>query len=176
MMRSAEVNNNVWFWPRPVHGLVVFGLLLSLVLVGCPKSGDSGSSGSASSGASDTWVVFEIYEAGTGNALSATVWPVGLPEDFDSIVQGNAGSETKFYGVGLKESGYALTFGPGSRVSLMVWSPGHELKRVDSKLKKGENLVAVELKRTEVEDERVPERIRLEVLESLPTEGPRTGS
>jgi hypothetical protein len=58
----------------------------------------------------------------------------------------------------------------------MVWSPGHEMKNVEHKLKKGENLLPVELKRTEVDDDKVPEKIRLNVLESLPTEGPKSGS
>tara|TARA_Y100001968_G_scaffold319522_1_gene351169 strand:- start:240 stop:419 length:180 start_codon:yes stop_codon:yes gene_type:complete len=59
---------------------------------------------------------------------------------------------------------------------MMIWSPGHELKRIDQKLRRGNNLISVELRRTEVDDAKVPERIRTEVLESLPTEGPRTGS
>jgi len=151
-------------------------LLISLVGLGCPKGGGTTSSGSAE-GASDSWVVFEVYEAGTGNPLSATVWPVEMPDDFDTIVQGRAGAEVRFEGIGIREGGeYALTFRSGESASVMVWSPGHELKRLDSKIKKGENLLSVELRRTEVEDQRVPERIRLEVLESLPTEGPRTGS
>ncbi|MBN95585.1 MAG: hypothetical protein CL928_16215 [Deltaproteobacteria bacterium] len=151
-------------------------LFLSIFCGGCPKDGGTSTSGS-SGGSPDTWVVFEVYEAGTGNPLSATVWPVEMPDDFDTIVQGRAGSEVRFAGIGLREGGeYALAFRPGESASVMVWSPGHELKRLDSKLKKGENLLSVELRRTEVEDQRVPERIRLEVLESLPTEGPRTGS
>ena len=147
-------------------------LLLMAGSLGCPKGGATGTSGSTPS----SWVVFEIYEAGTGNALPATVWPVGQPDDFDSIVQGQAGSDVRFEGIGLKEAGYALHFDSGASVSLMVWSPGHELKRVDAKIKKGENLLAVELKTTAVDDERVPERIRLEVLEALPVEGVRSGS
>jgi hypothetical protein len=147
--------------------------LLPLLFLGCPKSGESNTSGKA--GAS--WVVFEIYEAGTGNALPATVWPQGMDDDFDNVVQGAAGAETRFEGIGRREGGgYALTFTPGSSVNLMVWSPGHELKRVEQKLRKGENLVAVELKRTVVEDDRVPERIRLDAMENLPTQGPQSGS
>lgn len=154
---------------RPGGVLLMAALLL---LMGCPKEGGSGTSGSGAS----AWVVFEIYEAGTGNALPATVWPAGHDEHFDTIAQGQAGSEVRFEGIGLTEGGYTLAFGSGDDVSLMVWSPGHELKRVDAKLRKGENLVAVELKRTEVEDDRVPEKIRLEVLEALPAEGVRSGS
>jgi len=151
-------------------------LLLSVACWGCPKGGGTSTSGSGS-GEPDTWVVFEVYEAGTGNPLSATVWPVDMADDFDTIVQGRAGAEVRFAGIGLREGGeYALAFRAGEATSVMVWSPGHELKRLDSKIKKGENVLSVELRRTTVEDERVPERIRLEVLESLPTEGPRTGS
>ena len=146
---------------RPWTGLLLLsGLLL---LVGCPKSGGTGSSGSASA----AYVKFLVAEAGSGESLAATVWPVGQPDDFDSVVQGNAGSETRFEGIGLKEDGFALPFEPGKDVSLMVWSPGHELKRVDVKLKRGENLVVIDLKRTEIEDKALPDVIRTKVLEDL---------
>jgi len=147
----------------------------ALLLQGCPKDGASASS-SGSQGP-DCSVSFEIYEAGTGNPLAATVWPVSMPDDFDNVAQGRAGTEALFSGIGRRAGGeYALPFNSGSVAELMVWSPGHELKRIDHKLKRGTNLISVELRRTEVDDERVPERIRTEVLESLPTEGPRTGS
>lgn len=150
--------------------------ILSVLLVGCPKEGGTSTSGSSGK-VGLSFVVFEIYEAGTGNALPATVWPVDMPDDFDNVVQGQAGAETRFEGIGRREGGgYALVFAPGSDVSLMVWSPGHELKRHDIKVRRGENLVAVELKRTVVDDERVPERIRLDAMENLPTEGVRSGS
>jgi hypothetical protein len=151
--------------------------LMAALLAGCPKSGGSNTSGDpAEEGASPSWVVFEVYEAGTGNPLSATVWPRELPDDFETIVQGDAGATFRFDGLGRRDDGWAMEFKPGSWVSVMVWSPGHELKRLDTKIKRGENLLPVELKRTEVEDEDVPERIRLEVLESLPSEGPKSGS
>ncbi len=156
------------------------GWLLTLALLpllfGCPKTGQTGTSGESGEGAATTWVVFEVYEAGTGNPLSATVWPRELPDDYETIVQGDAGATARFVGLGRRDDGWAVAFAPGNWVSLMVWSPGHELKRVDTKIKRGENLVPVELKRTEVEDEDVPERIRLDVLESLPSEGPKSGS
>jgi len=147
----------------------------SLVLLsGCPKDGSTASSGSAEP---NCVVSFEIYEAGTGNPLAATVWPVDLPDDYDNIAQGRAGAESSFEGIGRREGGgYALPFRAGGTASMMIWSPGHELKRIDQKLRKGGNLISVELRRTEVDDSKVPERIRTEVLESLPTEGPRTGS
>ncbi len=147
---------------------------LALLLSGCPKGGGAASSGAREPNCS---VSFEIYEAGTGNPLAATVWPVDLPDDYDNIAQGRAGAESAYMGIGRREGGgYALPFLAGETVSMMVWSPGHELKRVDQKLRKGGNMISIELRRTEVDDDKVPERIRTEVLESLPTEGPRTGS
>jgi len=145
-----------------------------LMLQGCPKDGAVAGSGSDQP---NCFVSFEIYEAGTGNPLPATVWPVEMPDDYDNVAQGRAGAEASFSGIGRREGGgYALQFAPGVVAALMVWSPGHELKRIDQKLRRGNNMISVELRRTEVDDERVPERIRTEVLESLPTEGPRTGS
>lgn len=147
----------------------------AVVLVsGCPKGGGAESSGSTQPNCA---VSFEIYEAGTGNPLAATVWPVDLPDDYDNVAQGRAGAESSYQGIGRREGGgYALPFVAGAVVSMMVWSPGHELKRIDQKLSRGANLISIELRRTEVDDAKVPERIRTEVLESLPTEGPRTGS
>lgn len=148
-------------------------LLLTLFCVACPKGGETTSSGEAEP---KSWVVFEVYEAGTGNPLSATVWPKDRPDDFETIVEGGAGSSVRFEGLGRTDEGFALPFEPGTWIALLMWSPGHEMKRIETKVKRGENLVSVELKRTEVDDEAVPERIRLEVLESLPSEGPKSGS
>jgi len=147
--------------------LAVFALLIG----GCEKKA-AATSGDAEPA---SWLVFEVFEAGTGNGLSATVWPKDLPEDFETVVQGEAGTAVRFEGIGRRDEGYALPISPGGWINLMVWSPGHELERVDLKVRKGENLVSVELKKTEVEDERVPEVIRLEVLEALPTQGPKSG-
>ena len=146
-------------------------LFVALTLGGCEKT-SSTTSGDATPGA---WLVFEVFEAGTGNGLSATVWPEDLPGDFETVVEGEAGTAVRFEGIGRRDDGYALPIEPGSWINLMVWSPGHELDRVDMKIKKGENRVAVELKKTEVEDDRVPEVIRLEVLQALPTQGPKSG-
>jgi len=152
-------------------GMITASMLL---LQGCPKEGAVAGSGSEQP---NCFVSFEIYEAGTGNPLPATVWPVEMPDDYDNVAQGRAGAEASYAGIGRREGGgYALQFAPGVVAELMVWSPGHELKRIDQKLKRGTNMISVELRRTEVDDARVPERIRTEVLESLPTEGPRTGS
>lgn len=151
---------------------------LSLALSGCPKGGATTTSGDSAAvpAESASWIVFEVFEAGSGNPLSATVWPSDLPDHFETIVQGEAGSAVKFSGLGRTEAGWAQPFEPGKWVSLLLWSPGHELKRVEVKLRRGENLLTVELKRTEIEDSEVPDRIRLEVLESLPSEGPKSGS
>ncbi len=156
---------------------VVFATLvtisLALVPTGCPKSGSTTSSGEAPS----TWAVFEVFEAGSGISLAATVWPRDFADDYETLVPGQEGEGAQFAGIGRLEDGdYRLGFEPGSEVSLMFWSPGHELKREDIRIRRGENNFTIELRRTEVEDDRVPERIRLEVLESLPSEGVRTGS
>jgi len=152
-------------------------IALTFALSGCPKGGDSGTSGGQTAPAEPTsWIVFEVFEAGSGNPLSATVWPADMPDHFETIVQGEAGMEVKFAGLGRTDDGYAQPFEPGKWVALLLWSPGHELKRVEVKVRRGENLLSVELKRTEIEDDQVPEEIRLEVLESLPSEGPKSGS
>lgn len=156
---------------RPFAALLPL-LVLSL-LTGCPKEGEVASSGSTEPA---SWVVFEVYEAGTGNPLSATVWPKDSPDHFETVVQGEAGSSVRFEGLGRTGAGWVLPFSAGSKVTLLIWSPGHELKRVEAKLKRGENLLSVELKRTEIEDDQVPEKIRLKVLELLPSEGPKSGS
>ncbi len=154
---------------RRIHLLVA---LLALALAGCGKKAETTTSGAAEPTA---WLVFEVFEAGTGNGLAATVWPKDMPDDFDTIVEGDAGTAVHFNGIGRRDDGYALPISAGSWINLMVWSPGHELDRVEMKVKKGENRVSVELKKTEVEDDRVPEKIRLEVLEALPTQGPKSG-
>lgn len=155
----------------------VVPLLLACILLGaCPKASGTTGSGEAAGAEPECWVVFEVYEAGTGNPLSATVWPRDLPDDFETIVQGDAAKASRFVGLGRRADGWAQAFVPGAWASVMLWSPGHEMKRLDFKLARGENEIPVELKRTEVEDSDVPERIRLEVLQSLPTEGPKSGT
>ena len=149
---------------------ILSAILLGPALAGCPKQ-----SGTTAGTGPDAWVFFDIVEAGTGNPLLATVWPEGMPDQFDTIVQGEAG-QIRFDGIGKKTEGYALDFAPGQAITLLVWSPGHEMERREEKLKKGENRMTVELRKAEVEDARVPEKIKLEVLQSLPSEGPRSGS
>lgn len=147
--------------------MVMFAAAL-VALSGCPKQGGAASSGDSAQ-AGTSWVVFEVLQAGTGNGLFAQVWPRGMDDDFDSISQGQAGAETRFEGIGRREGGgYALPFQPGKTVELRLWSPGHEPQTVSVKLKKGENHVLVELKRSEVGDEQVPEHIRLDADQNMP--------
>jgi hypothetical protein len=153
---------------------VFVGLVLSLglCLAGCPKGAGLSASGSQAA-TPDTWVVFEVVEAGTGNSLEATVWPSGEPQHFETIV---AGAMTRFDGLGRTDSGYALSFKAGGMADLQIWTPGHELEVLSKRLKRGENVLIAELKVAAVQDERVPERIRTEVLQSLPSQGPKSGS
>lgn len=150
-------------------------LTLGVFLAGCPKGAGPSTSGSQDD-SPDTWVIFEVVEAGSGNSLEATVWPSGEPQHFETLVEGGAGAMTKFYGLGRTESGYALSFKAGGMADLQIWTPGHELKVVSERLQRGENLLIVELSVAEVQDDRVPERIRTEVLQSLPSQGPKSGS
>jgi len=154
------------------------GLLLlssiALALSGCPKSGSTSSSGSSQP--ADTWVVFEVSEAGNGNALEATVWPEGSPDHFETVIAGDAGNTVKFFGLGRTEDGYAVPFKAGGRLNLRLWTPGHEMESVSLRLKKGENFLTATLKKADTEDADVPERIRTEVLNALPSQGPKSGS
>jgi hypothetical protein len=154
------------------------GLLLlssiALALSGCPKGGSTSSSGSSQP--ADTWVVFEVVQEGSGNSLEATIWPDGSPENFETIIAGDAGAEAKFFGLGRTEEGYAVPFQAGGRLNLRLWTPGHEMESVSLRLKKGENFLTTELKKADTEDADVPERIRTEVLNSLPSQGPKSGS
>ncbi len=156
---------------------VFFGLVLAfgLCLAGCPKGAGPSASGSQAN-TPDTWVVFEVVEAGSGNSLEATVWPSGEPQHFETLVEGDAGAKTKFYGLGRTDSGYALSFKAGGMADLQIWTPGHNLEVLSVRLQRGENLLIAELRVAEVEDDRVPERIRTEVLQALPSQGPKSGS
>ncbi len=153
---------------RPIL-LLWLGLLLVLV-VGCPRrsSNTSGDTGAV-------WVSFDVSEKGSGNPLMAYVWIEGHQDDFETLMGGD-GDAVRFEGFGKTGEGYAVQFTGNQDVTFVAWSPEHELTTVPLRLKKGENLVTVQLRKTEVEDDRVPERIRLDVLERLPTEGVRTGS
>lgn len=153
---------------------VVLILSLGLCLAGCPKGAGPSASGSQD-GSPDTWVVFEVVDK-AGTYLEATVWPSGEPQHFETLVQGDAGATNKFYGIGRTDSGYALSFKAGGMADLQIWTPGHNLEVLSVRLKRGENFLSVELQVAAVQDERVPERIRTEVLQSLPSQGPKSGS
>ena len=152
---------------------LIFVLLCLPLLAACPKAGSNTASGSQEP---DTWVLFEVVQAGTGNSIETTVWPKGLPDHFETVVAGDAGSEARFFGLGRTEAGYALPFEAGRKTTLHLWSPGHEMDTIEVRPTKGENRVIHELVIAVIEDTDVPEKIRTEVLQSLPSQGPKSGS
>ena len=76
----------------------------------------------------------------------------------------------------MTEDGYAVPFGPKQDHTFHAWADGHEMEIIETRLRQGENLITIELRKTEVQDERVPDKIRTDMLERLPTEKPKTGS
>jgi len=142
---------------------------LTAAICGCPKGGRPGRSG----GDGDTWVVFDVSEKGSGNPLLAYVWIEEYSDDFETLM---GGETARFEGLGKTGDGYVVPFVSSQEVTFVVWSPGHEMEAFDTRLKKGENLLSVQLRKTAIEDEEVPEVIRMDVLERLPSEGLRTGS
>jgi hypothetical protein len=155
-------------WYRPA-GLLTLAVVLVLT-AGCPRRnhntvGDTGA----------VWVSFDVSEKGSGNPLMAYVWVEGLQDDFETLMGGD-GDSVRFEGFGKTGDGYAVRFTGSLDLTFVAWSPEHELTTYPIRLKKGENLITIQLRKTEVDDERVPERIRLDVLERLPSEGVRTGS
>lgn len=154
-----------------LRGSLGWLLLAATALVGCPKNGDTTTSGDTD----PVWVVFDVAEKGSGNALTAAVWVDAHRDDFETLI-GGEGEQASFTGFGKTGDGYAVTFLPGESFTFVAWAPGHEMATVDAHLKKGENLVTIELRKTAVEDDRVPDQIRMDMLERLPTQGPRTGS
>lgn len=142
-------------------------LLLSLLLAlaGCPKAGSntSGDAGPA------TWVVFDIYEFGSNLGLSAVVWPEDLPEAGEVVLEGSASQDIRYEGLGRTDAGFALPFQPGATVAILVWTRGHELKRVEVELKAGANLVEVPLRAAAVPADQLPEAVRTDVLTRLPS-------
>ncbi len=146
-------------------------LLAATALVGCPKNGGTDTSGDTE----PVWVVFDVSEKGSGNALTAAVWVDAHRDDFETLISGE-GEQARFDGFGKTGDGYAVTFLQGESLTFVAWAPGHEMAKVEARLKKGANHVAIELRKTAVEDDRVPDQIRLDMLERLPTQGPRTGS
>ncbi len=157
--------------------LLAMSLLATMALAGCPRNNGSGTnnSGSNSSGGGDSTVSFDVVEKGSGNPLQAYVWVDGHQEDFETVMSGGD-SQARFKGFGKTGDGYTVTFSAKQSLTFMAWAPDHEMTAIDTKLKRGDNLIYVELRKTEVDDDRVPEQIRLDVLERLPTEAPKTGS
>ena len=139
------------------------------MLCGCPRNKPPDSSGSTG----DTWVVFDVSEKGSGNPLMAYVWAEDHSDDFETLM---GGETARFEGLGKTGEGYVVAFEPAQELTFVVWSPGHEMEALGTRLRKGENLLTIQLRKTAVEDEEVPEVIRLDVLERLPSEGLRTGS
>ncbi len=147
--------------------------LVATLTGGCPRSGvQTTNSGSTRA---DVWVSFDVVERGSGNPLQAYIWVKGSHEDFETVVSGDD-SPARFHGFGKTADGYNIPFTVNQTVQFVAWAPEHELTTIDTKLKRGENMVYVELRKTEVEDDRVPDQIRMDVLERLPTEAPKTGS
>jgi hypothetical protein len=144
---------------------VVYALLLLLPLAGCPKGGSSTSGDSAPA----AWVLFDVFEAGTDSGLAAVVWPEDAPEAGEVVLEGSADQDVRYEGLGRTETGFRLPFAPGAQIAVMVWARGHELKRVETKLKAGRNLIEVSLKATEVPEDQLPDKIRTEVLPNLPS-------
>jgi len=140
-------------------------------VTGCPKNADTDTSG----GTEPVWVVFDVSERGSGNALTAAIWVDSHRDDFETLM-GGEGEQARFNGFGKTGDGYSVAFAPNESFTFVAWAPGHEMATVEARLKKGENLVSIELRKTAVEDDRIPDQIRLDMLERLPSQGPRTGS
>ena len=165
-MRGAAKRGTV------VLAAVALPAVLAACLTGCPRTGGGVATGGEQE--PDTWVVFDVVERGSGTPLLAYVWVEGHHEDFETVIGDD--SDARFMGFGKTGDGYAVPFARNAPVRFIAWSPDHEVTLVDATLKRGENLVTIELRPTEIEDEKVPEEIRLDVLNRLPTEKPKTGS
>jgi len=144
-------------------------LALLMAVAGCPRTAPPRSSGSPG----DAWVVFDVSEMGSGTPLSAYVWVDPHQDDFETLT---GAADVRFEGFGKTGEGYVVAFGPNQDLTFVAWAPGHELTYTQTRLGRGENLVTIQLRRSEIEDERVPDVIRMDVLERLPTEKPRTGT
>ncbi len=162
---------------RPTKGahVGVWATLAALLLAcGCPRAAGTptGTSGAARG---DVWVVFQVVEKGTGSPLQCFVWAQDHQADFETV-DSRAQDEVGFHGLGQAGDGYAVAFRRRHTVRLYAWAPEHELAWVEQRLERGENRVVFELRKVEVEDQRVPEEIRIEVPRILPKEGARTGT
>jgi hypothetical protein len=141
--------------------------LLCFLLFGCPKNeGAAQRSGAAK--APTASVSFQVFEAGNGKDLPALVWPEGDPEHSEVLTGGAAASELEYAGIGRTADGFALEFLPGRTVTLMFYSPDHELGRHEFKVTRGHNDVIVELKAAKVDDDRLPALIKEAAQTNLP--------
>ena len=159
---------------QPIALLTSMALLF--LLAGCPKNppADSGNPGEDGPAA---WVTFEVTAGGAGLYLPTTIGPDGQDSDFDTLPGALDANETRFAGLGRREGGgFGLPFVPGKKVTLKLWSPGYKLKVVRLRIEKGENPVSVQLEPEGTTPEDIPEHIRTDVMESLPTLGPKSGS
>ena len=153
--------------------MVALAVAIAVGLGACPK--ETGSTETSGSTDPKTWVGFVVTEMGTGNPVVTYVWVEGHKDDFE-VVAGGSESNERFFGFGKTETGYVVPFGPKQTMTFHAWSDGYELATVEIRLSQGENLIPIDLRRTEIEDERVPEKIRLDMIKRLPTEKPKTGS
>jgi hypothetical protein len=158
---------------RSIALLIALGATALSLLAGCPRTGGKSPATGADEGAS--WVVFDSVERGSGNYLLTYVWVEGHADDFETV-SGGGDTAARFFGMGKTGEGYTVDFQPRLELRLVAWSPGHEMSHCDVVLKRGENVVPIELRKAEVEDDQVPETIRLDVIQRLPTEAPKTGS
>jgi hypothetical protein len=156
---------------RPCLAAVLFVWIASAFL-GCRHTGAVGRSVEPDQG---TWVVFQVVQRGTGQPLDCFVWADGHQEDFETL-EGESSAAIRFEGLGRTADGFAVTFEHKQPLKLLAWASGHELGIQELVPERGENRVLFELRKVEIEDERVPEEIRLEVPQFQPSEGPRTGS
>ncbi len=162
--------------------LLLYGLRPCLVVflfvgffgavVGCRHTGSTAKPVEPDEG---TWVVFQVVQRGTGDPLSCFVWADGHQGDFETV-DGETSTEIRFAGLGRTADGYVVTFADEPSLKILAWAPGHELGMQEVSLEQGENRVLFELRKVQVEDEAVPEEIRLEVPRLQPSQGPRTGS
>lgn len=144
---------------------LAFVLGLLLCFTGCPKGGST----TSGEDAPPTWLLFDVFEAGTDRGLSAVVWPEKMPEAGEIVLEGSADQDIHYEGLGRTEAGFALPFLPGRTAVVMVWARGHELKRVEVDVKAGRNLVEVSLRATAVPEDQLPDAIQTDVLPNLPS-------
>lgn len=173
-----------WLRSPTASSVMLLVLLSVLPMLGCPSLGQPPATVvpvvvTAPPAEPDaTTVSFDIIELGSSIPLAAYVWVDGFKDDFE-VVRGGGGA--RFKGIGRTRDGYVVPFVAGAPIRMMVWSPQHEVNFIDTTLNPGPNAITVELRKTEIADDRVPMEVWLNVLEqmllNLPAaEQPRTGS